>query len=164
VSCSTRGSLPWFAIYVKNRHEKNVALSLNGKGYESFLPTYVKVDRDSKKYDLPLFPGYVFCRFEVQNTFPVVSIPGVFSIVANGSRPSPICDSEIEAIKRTLATRMVVRPWPYVAAGQQVSMKSGPLQGLEGVVIDETHHKWLVLSLHLLQRSVAVKVDRVYLE
>jgi transcription termination/antitermination protein NusG len=157
-------SLPWFAVYVKNRHEKNVALSLRGKGYESFLPTYVKLDRDYKKYDLPLFPGYVFCRFEVQNTLPVVSIPGVFSIVANGPKPSAICETEIDAIKRMLASQLVVQPWPYIAAGQQISMKSGPLRGLEGVVIDETHHQWLVLSLHLLQRSVAVKVDRVYLE
>jgi transcription antitermination factor NusG len=155
--------LPWFAVYVKSRHEKSVVLSLDGKGYESFLPTYPTIHNDGKKYQLPLFPGYVFCRFEPDKTLPVVSTPGVFSIVSCGSGPSCIPDSEIEGIRAMLRSGFTVLPWPYTPPGREICLKSGPLRGIQGVVVNDTHHKWVVVTLHLLQRSVAAKVDRAYL-
>lgn len=157
----SNGSLnPWFAIYVKNRHEKKVASSLEGKGIEAFLPTYLKIHERSKKFEVPLFPGYVFCRLPLESKLPVVSTPGVFSIVGNGSPSSVVPELEIEGIRRTIESGFSIKPWPYISRGQQVCLKSGPLRGVEGVVMDETHYKWLILSVHLLQRSLAVKVER----
>ena len=157
-------SLPWFALYVKNQHEKHVSCSLNGKGYESFLPTYTKSHKNGRKNELPLFPGYVFCRLDAQHKLPVVSTPGVFSIVCHGSVPTVIPDLEIERIRQLLKSGLTRRPWPYVARGQEVYVKSGPLRGFQGVVIDEKHERWLILSVHILQRSVAAKIDRTYLD
>ncbi len=156
-------SLPWYALYVKHQHEKFVTSSLDGKGYESFLPTYTKVSASSKKSELPLFPGYVFCRLDSAQKTEVVSTPGVFSIVGNASQPAPIPEQEIEKVKEVLASGLTRRPWPYLVSGQEVCIRSGPLRGVNGVVVDDTHERWLVLSLHLLQRSVAVKVERAYL-
>jgi transcription termination/antitermination protein NusG len=156
--------LPWFALYVKNQHEKRVACGLSGKGYESFLPTYIKLHNHGRNNELPLFPGYVFCRLDARHKLPVVSTPGVFSIVCNGSEPIPIPDLEIEQIRQLVMSGFARRPWPYVARGQEVYIKSGPLQGLKGVVVDEKHEQWLSLSIHMLQRSVAAKVDRRYLD
>jgi transcription antitermination factor NusG len=157
--------LPWLAVYVKHRHEKNVATTLTGRGYESFLPLYRRVTRDSKKADLPLFPGYVFCRSGSKETLRIVSTPGVFSIVAFGTAPALVPDQEIDAIKRLDRSGLQPQPWPYLAPGlgQQVSLKAGPLRGIAGVVVENEHQKWIVISVHLLQRSVAVKVDREYL-
>jgi transcription antitermination factor NusG len=152
--------LHWFAVYVKYRHEKTTALALKGKGYESFLPTYHKVRRNGKKFELPLFPGYVFCRAEPSNTLLVVTTPGVFSIVGKGQRPEPIPDVDIEGIMRMVDSGLTLCPWPEVLEGQEVQMSSGPLRGIQGVVVDASDEKWLVISVHLLQRSVAVKVER----
>ncbi len=151
---------PWFAVYVKNRHEKKVTASLENRGIEAFLPTYLKIHERSKKFEVPLFPGYVFCRIPMESKLPVVSTPGVFSIVGNGSSSATVPEAEIEGIRRTLESGFPIKPWPYISRGQQVCLKSGPLRGVEGVVMDETHYKWLILSVHLLQRSVAIKVER----
>jgi transcription antitermination factor NusG len=155
--------LPWFAVYVKPRHEKSVALILKGKGLDSFLPTYTRRHCDSKKFELPLFPGYVFCRLDVSKTLPVMTTPGVFSIVGNGHAPQVIPDTEIEQIRRMLGSGPMPHPWPYISAGQQVLLESGPLRGLEGVVVDASDERWLVVSVHLLRRSVAVKMERASL-
>ena len=163
VSCLNRSPLPWAAVYVKSRHEKNVELILRNKDYEPFLPTYPKRHRNSKKFDLPLFPGYVFCRLDGSTALPVLMIPGVFSIVSSGCVPAVIPDSEIEAIRQMLASGFVLSPWTYVCPGQEILLNSGPLRGIRGVVSEDSDEKWLVVSVHILQRSVAVKMDRASL-
>jgi transcription termination/antitermination protein NusG len=155
--------LPWHAIYVKSRHEKSVASALASRGYESFLPTYLKDRKDRKRSDLPLFPNYVFCRFRGNDKLPVMTAPGVFSIVSSTGLPASIPEAEIEGIRRMLESGLNPEPWPYVKEGQQVSLKSGPLRGLEGIVVSERHERWLVVSVNLLQRAVAVKVERQYI-
>jgi transcription antitermination factor NusG len=155
--------LPWFALYVKPRHEKNVAVVLQGKGYDAFLPTYNHRVKYNKIFELPLFPGYVFCRIELSNRLPVMTTPGVFSIVGNGLEPEPICEHEIEGVRRMLDSGFVPIPWPYVSPGQEVFLDSGPLRGVQGVVVDASNGKWLVVSVNLLRRSVAVKVQREFL-
>jgi transcription termination/antitermination protein NusG len=162
IRCSPNSS-PWFAVYGKYRHEKNIALALNGKGYEAFLPTYVKAHGASKKVELPLFPGYIFCRLDTSNTLPVLSTPGVFSILGSGSGPAPISEVDIESIRLMIRSGLTPSPWPYVATGQALRLTSGPLRGVQGVVVDASNEKWLVVSVELLQRSVAVKVERATL-
>jgi transcription termination/antitermination protein NusG len=155
--------LPWFALYVKPRHEKNVALMLQGKGYEAFLPTYTHRVKYNKSFELPLFPSYVFCRIELSSRLPVMTTPGVFSIVGNGPEPEPISEQEVEAVRGMLVSGLNPVPWPFLMPGQLVLLESGPLQGVEGVVVDASDGKWLVVSINLLRRSVAVKVDREFL-
>ena len=159
----TERFLPWFALYVKPRHEKNVALILERKGFEAFLPTYRHRVKYNKTFELPLFPGYVFCRIELSERLPIVATPGVFSIVGKGSEPEAISELEIEGIRRMIQSGLPAQPWPYVTPGQQVSLESGPLQGVQGVVVDSSDEKWLVVSVNLLRRSVAVKLDREFL-
>jgi transcription termination/antitermination protein NusG len=155
--------LPWFALYVKSRHEKKVACMLQGKGYETFLPKYSHRVKYNKAFDLPLFPGYVFCRIELSNRLPVMATPGIFSIVSNGSEPEPIPEHEVEGIRRMVESEFMAIPWPYVVPGQEVCLESGPLRGVQGVVVDASNGKWLVVSVNLLRRAVAVKVEREFL-
>ncbi|MBV9500455.1 MAG: hypothetical protein JO138_13875 [Acidobacteriaceae bacterium] len=150
-------SAPWFAVYVKPRHEKNVAAAFKYKGYEAFLPTYTKCHR-YKKFQLPLFPGYVFCRAELSNTLPLMTTPGVCSIVGSGRQP--ISDEEVGAVRRVAASGLTPCPWSYVPLGQEFCIESGPLRGVRGVLVDASDHRWLVVSVHLLQRSMAAKLDR----
>lgn len=157
-------SRPWFAIYVKPRHEKNVAAALNRKGYEIFLPLYWRRAKCNKAFELPLFPGYVFCRVDQFNTVPIMTTAGVFSIVGNGRVPQPIPESEIEVVRRMVESGLMPVPWPYVSAGQEICLRSGPLRSVRGVVVDASNGKWLVISIDLLRRSVAVKVDRESLQ
>jgi transcription termination/antitermination protein NusG len=155
--------LPWFALYVKPRHEKNVSLMLQEKGYETFLPTYSHRVKYNKSFDLPLFPSYVFCRIELSSRLPVMRTPGVFSIVGNGAEPEPISEQELEEVRSMLDSGFKPIPWPYLEPGQVVSLESGPLRGVQGVVVNASDGKWLIVSINLLRRSVAVKVDREFL-
>ena len=154
-------SFLWYALYVKPRHEKTVAANLAAKGYRSFLPTYSPPLNTS--IHLPLFPSYVFCEFDCRHALPIVTTPGVFSVVARGTVPEPIPEEELEAIKRLMASGVRPQAWPYVGKGMQVVLSAGPLRGLSGVVIDAEEQRWFVLSVHLLRRSVAVKVPREWI-
>jgi len=155
--------LPWFALYVKPKHEKRIALSLDSKGYEAYLPTYLKTHGNRKRYELPLFPSYVFCRLDITEMLPVITTHGVFSLVGNGPHPQPISEAEVESVKQMLSSGYTARPWQYIAPGEEVYLESGPLRGLKGTVVDTTNERWVVVSLTLLQRSIAVKLDRSYL-
>jgi transcription antitermination factor NusG len=151
---------PWFALYVKARHEKNVEQVLKSKGLETFLPTYTKVHPNRNKFELPYFPCYLFCRIELNNKLSVISIPSVFSIVGTSREPEAVPEAEIDGLRAILASGCRTLPWPYISAGHEVYMNSGPLQGVRGTVVNSSSDKWLVISVHLLQRSIAVKVDR----
>lgn len=156
----------WFALTVKPQHEKKAAWALRTKGLEEFLPLYRARRRWSdrvKEIELPLFPGYVFCRFSSQDRPPVLTTPGVISIVGFGSDPAAIPAAEIAAIRAMLGSGLPVQPWPFLKVGQFVRILEGPLSGLEGLLIREKDSCRVVLSIELLQRSVAVEVDREWI-
>lgn len=153
-------SLPWYALYVKHRHEKKVARSLSGRAVHTFVPTYPKVHGNGSRFEVPLFPGYVFCRIDIATPLPVVSTPGVFGIVSGGSVPGSIPEEEIESVRQLLATGLPVAPTDYFSPGQEIALSDGPLKGIRGFVVDATSERWLIVSIHMLQRSVAVKLDR----
>jgi transcription antitermination factor NusG len=156
------GSHPWFALRVRSRYENTVATILGGKGYEWLLPRYKSrrpwSDR-IKEIQLPLFPGYIFCRFDLQHRLPILTTPGVVTVVGIGKRPVPIDDAEITAIQAAVRSGLPSRPWPFLQIGQRVRVEYGPLCGLEGILVDFKGRRRLVLSVNLLQRSVAVEVD-----
>jgi len=160
LSNPTPSSPPWVAVYVKHRHEKNVVLNFDNRGIPSFLPLYSHRNRSGKSFDLPLFPGYVFCQLELHNALTVRTTPGVFTIVGDHSGPAIVPPLEIDRLRQTVSSKMPVRPWPYTSIGDEVYLESGPLRGVRGVVVRDNHDQWLVLSVHLLKRSVAVRVER----
>jgi len=154
--------LPWFAIQVRSRYENLVAAFLSGKGYEWFLPRYSCrrqwTDR-IKKVELPLFPGYLFCRFDPQHRLPILQTPGLISIVGIGKKPVPVEEVEIEAIRMLVGAGLAHRPWPYAKVGQRVRIEHGALCGLEGILQSCKGHHRIVVSVSLLQRSVAAEID-----
>jgi transcription antitermination factor NusG len=155
-------SYPWYALWVKSRYENTVASHLQARGYESFLPLYTCQRRWSdrfKEIELPLFPGYVFCQFNPLNRLPILSIPGVVHVVGVGRTPVPIDESEIAAIQAAAKSGLPRQPWPFLQVGRKVRIEYGPLCGLEGILLDFRGRQRLVISVTLLQRSVAVQVD-----
>jgi transcription antitermination factor NusG len=153
---------PWFALQVRARHEALVASHLSARGFELFLPLYLSSRKWSdrvKEVSLPLFPGYVFCRLDVNNRFPVLSAPGVNSIVGIGKIPIALDENEIAAIQAMVKSGLPSQPWPFLKVGQAVRIEHGPLCGMEGILMDFKGRHRLVLSVTLLQRSVAVEVE-----
>lgn len=158
-------NFPWFALQVKARHEANVVEHLDGKGYEWFLPLYKLRKRWSdriKEVEAPLFPGYLFCRLNPQNRLPILKTPGVIQIVGYNRVPIAVDELEIQAIQRMVASGIPNHPWPFLEAGDRVRIESGPLSGLEGILVDFKGNHRLVLSVTLLQRSVAVEIDSAF--
>ena len=156
----------WYALRVKSRHESVVATHLRSRGFESLLPLYKCRRRWSdrfKEMELPLFPGYVFCQFNPQNRLPILTVPGIVHVVGVGKTPLPIDDAEIAAILTTVKSGLPSRPWPFLQIGNKVRIEYGPLNGVEGILVGFRGHQRLVLSVTLLQRSVAVQVDEAWI-
>ena len=155
-------NFPWFAVQTRLRYEQFAAEHLRSKGYDSFLPVYTCRRRWSdriKKIDQPLFPGYLFCRFDLQNRLPILVTPGVIQIVGSGKSPIPVDDEEIAAIQAIVQSGLPREPWPFLQLGQKIRIASGPLEGYEGILLNVKGNHRLVLSVSLLKRSVAVEVD-----
>lgn len=153
----------WYALHVRTRFEKVVARNLRGKGYEEFLPLYSRTNQWSdrvKQIELPLFPGYVFCRFNANDRLPILTVPGVNAIVGIGKTLVPVEPSELNAIRAVLQSGTFCEPVPYLEVGQRVQVESGPLAGTEGLVVMVKNTYRLVISVNMLQRSVAVEIDR----
>ena len=153
----------WYAVRLRPRAEKMVALHLRDKGYEEYLPLYRSRRRWSdrmKEVELPLFPGYIFCKFDVTNRLPILVIPGVISITGCGKIPLPIPEHEITAVQRIVTSTMPYGPWASMHVGQAVRVRSGPLEGLEGQILELRNAYHLVISVTMLSRSVSVLIDR----
>ncbi|HEY7337723.1 MAG TPA: UpxY family transcription antiterminator [Bryobacteraceae bacterium] len=155
--------LEWYALQVRQRTEKLTAQLLIQKGYEPFLPVYLVKRHWSdrvKIFDQPLFPGYLFCRLDPAVRLPVLKTPGVISIVGSGKEPIPVPENEIEAVWRIAKSAASAEPWPYLDCGDNVTISDGPLRGVEGILIAVKNAYKVVVSINLLQRSIAVEVDR----
>jgi len=153
----------WYALHVRTRFEKVVARNLRGKGYEEFVPLYHRANRWSdriKEIELPLFPGYVFCRFNHLNRLPILTIPGVNAIVGVGKSPMPVEEAELNAVRAVLKSEAYCEPWPFLEVGRRVCVEHGPLAGTQGIVTMVKNTYRLVISVNMLQRSVAVEIDR----
>lgn len=153
----------WYAIRVKSNRENMVATALEGKGVTPFLPTYVVRKQWSDRVvesQVALFKGYVFCHLDVTERLPVLTIPGVVEFVGVGKTPEAIEDAEIEALQTIMRNGLPAAPWPFLEAGQKVRIERGPLKDVEGLLIEVKNRFRLVVSVNLLQRSVAVEVDR----
>jgi transcription antitermination factor NusG len=160
---ATEEELSWYALRVRSNSEFTVGTLLRSKGIEEFVPTYKLHRRWSdrvKELPRPLFAGYVFCRMDVNNRLPVLMTSGVVNIVGAGKQPLPISASELQAVRRILDSKLLASPWPWVRVGERVEIIRGPLAGVTGTLCREKSHLRLVISISLLQRSVAVEIDR----
>lgn len=150
----------WFAIQVKSRRERAVALALRTKGYDEFLPLYqTEPGRKCGEDRVPLFPGYLFCQLNANVCGAIVTTPGVIRIIGIGSRPFPVADEEIQSIRCIINSGVPSQPWPYLRIGETVRIDQGSLSGVSGFVVRVRSRTRVVVSVTLLQRSVAVEID-----
>jgi transcription antitermination factor NusG len=157
----------WYAAYTCPRHEKSVALQMERQQVPSFLPLYTSIRRwkdRRKQLELPLFPGYVFVQLALRDRFRVLQTSGVVQLVSVNGKPVPLADLEIEALRSGLTRNIVAEPHPYLRLGRRVRVRNGPMAGLEGILLRRKDKFRVVLSIHLIERSVAVEVDEADIE
>jgi transcription antitermination factor NusG len=157
----------WFALYTASNHEKRVQQYLHIRDIETFLPLYTVTrkwkNRTTAKLELPLFTDYVFVRIARAECARVLAVPSVRFIVGDGRKALPLPDHDIETLRSGLRLRRV-DPHPFVKIGVRARIRSGPLAGLEGIVVRKDGQLRVVLSIELMKKSVAVHVTADELE
>jgi len=152
----------WYAVWTRSRHEQVVRSQLEERHVVAFLPTLTRWSRwkdRRKQIVVPLFPGYVFARFELPQRLTVLRTPGVVSIVSFNGEPAPVPDHEIDAIRRLIASTLPYDPCPMIRTGAMVEVIHGPLKGVVGRLTRKGSQARLVLSVELIGRAVSVQVD-----
>lgn len=152
----------WYAIYTRHQHEKTVGDMLQRKGFEVFLPLYRTKRRwrdRVKTLALPLFPSYVFLHGGIDRQLQIVTTPGVHWMITAAGQVAVIPDAEIAAVKRLVEGPLRVEPHPFLKCGDWVRVKNGPLEGIEGIMVRVKSACRLVISVEMLQKSVAVEVN-----
>jgi transcription antitermination factor NusG len=152
----------WYVAQTCARHEKRIAAQCDARGIEYFLPLYETVSRwkDRRvRLQLPLFPGYIFVRVPLRERLRALEIPSIACLVGFGGLPVPMPDHDMEAMRNGLTSQLRAEPHPYLTAGRRVRIKSGPLAGLEGILLRKKGSFRFVLSIDLIQRSLVADVD-----
>ncbi len=146
----------WLALQVRPKAEFIVSSILRQKGYEEFLPTYTVLRREQIRK--PLFPGYIFCKYNKEVREKFITTPGIVRILGSGVSPNTVLDEEIHRI-RNIVERCCATPCPFTKIGQRVVIGSGPLLGISGILTSYARHRKLVVSIDLLQRSILVAIE-----
>jgi len=153
----------WYALYTRPRHEKQVLQELTNRNIEAFLPTYKIRRRWSDRYktvEEPLFKSYLFVKVDFDRGYHETIRPyGAVGLITFDGRPAKIPEQEIEAIRRLVESELACNPHPYLKIGRRVRVRSGPLEGCEGILIRKKGLSRLVLSVNLLQQSVSAELD-----
>src|ERR1700730_15275437 len=152
----------WYAAHTRANHEKRLAEQFAERSVEHFLPLYESERRWKDRrltLQLPLFPGYILVRLPLRERMRVLQIPGVARLVGFNGSPVPLPDAEIDALREKLNRRVRAEPHPYLQAGRRVRVKTGPLEGFEGILVRRKHKYRIVVSISLIMRSIAVEVD-----
>ncbi len=158
------GTESWYGLQTRPRHEKIVAQRLGERGVTTFLPLVTEVHRWSdrkKSVQMPLFSCYVFAKFVPNRTerLRVLRVEGVFGLVGAGGEGIAIPDAEINAVRGVVEGQMPWSTHPFLKIGQRVRIRSGALDGLEGVLVERNGDRTLVISVDAIQRSLAVRVE-----
>lgn len=155
----------WYACYTRARHEKRVAALLHERGIESFLPLQTRDEQWSdrrKRVTWPLFPSYVFGRFDLAELTRVLGVYGVVSIVRTGGAPTPIADEDIQNVRRfaeAIETHgLTPEIEPLARVGDWVRIGSGPLSGVEGIVVERRGRARVVIGLQAIGQGLSVDV------
>jgi transcription antitermination factor NusG len=157
----------WYAVYTRSRHEKVAETNLRNKGITTFLPLREVVSRwkDRKKtINVPLFPSYIFVNIGIEDIYKVMYTKGVLKIVGCNGTPVPVPTEQIESIRVLTQSKLKYDPYPYLDMGTEVIIKSGPLQGVIGKIVDKRSKHKIILSIDLIKRSVCVEVDVLDIE
>jgi transcription antitermination factor NusG len=152
----------WYALYTRHQHEKVAAQILLSKGFNIFLPLYPAArarGNQTKKLLLPLFPCYIFLRGGLDRRLDIVTTPGVHAFVETANRPAVIPESEIDGVRQTVDSSLRLEPHPFLKSGDRVRIRCGPLEGLEGILVRKKNLLWLVLSVEMLGKSIAVEIQ-----
>ena len=152
----------WFAVRTRSNFESRTALCLQEQNFVVLHPTY-KVSRTwsdrTKEINVPLFPGYLFCFLNLCDRAAVLRTPGVVDFIAFGNKPVPIAEDEITAVRKITSSQLVYGPYPFLKAGDRVTIERGVLAGIEGILTRIKNIYRLVVSINVLQRAVAVEID-----
>ena len=161
----------WHVLWTRSNSEQMVYDQLVSKGLELFLPmTDVWTRRKGLRQHVrvPMFRGYLFLHHAVdmQSYIAVAEARGLVRLLGEGwDRLAVVPDREMEAIQRVEASRLPALPHPYLREGQRVRITDGLLANVEGIFVRSKPNKGLlVVSINLLQRSVAVEVDEAMVE
>jgi transcription antitermination factor NusG len=161
------GMAQWHAVYTYPRHEQSVARYLENRSVEVFVPTFEVVSRwkdRTVRLETPLFPGYVFTRIAPEERNKVVSAPSVIRMLSFNGKPCPIAESEVEAIRVCIAGGAALQPHMFLQVGERVRIRSGAFEGVEGIVLRHKGACQLVISVALIQQSVALEISAYQLE
>jgi transcription antitermination factor NusG len=152
----------WYALVIKHQHERAVVNGLEASGFEALLPLYKTLRRWSdrtKELEAPLFAGYVFAHFPVEERVRVLRIPAVRHIVNFGGAPEPLAPADLANIRAVVESKLPLSPWPFLKKGDRIRVERGPLKGVEGTLLLQKDYLRLVIGFEMLQRSVAVEVS-----
>lgn len=158
---------PCYALKVRSRSEESVAEALSRKGYNVLFPSYIENRRYSdriRKVRAALFPGYIFCRFDIVQPLAVLTTSGVSYIVGSGNIFEPLSANEVATVEALSRTIIPSEPCPYLKLGQRVRIESGPLSGVCGILQNIKGTERVVLSIDLLQRSVSVEIGQAFIK
>lgn len=148
-------------VYTLLRHEKAVADRLKDQGVETYLPLYSSIrdwNHRRVEVELPLFPGYVFVKMIITDRVRVLAHPGVIRLVGFNGSAVALPDGEVEKLRSSLAF-WKAEPYPFLVAGKQVKIKSGPFAGLVGRIIRRKGKMRLIVSLDFIQRAILLEMD-----
>src|SRR5882757_2912770 len=151
----------WYAAYTLPRHEKAVAHRLVQQKIESYLPLYPAVrcwNHRRVEVELPLFPGYVFVKMLLADRIRILSRPGIIRLVSFSGSPAVLPDEEIERLQLSLVI-WKAKPYPFLTAGKQVLIQSGPFAGLKGKILRRKGKMRLVVTLELIQSAMLLELD-----
>ena len=161
----------WHALWTRSHCEQRVHDALEAKGFEVFVPCVDVWARRAEQRRLaraPLFPGYLFLRCAMDKTsyIDISKTNGLVAILGERwDRLAVVPEPDIAAIQQALRANLPVLPHPFLAAGQRVRIARGPLTGIEGFLVRANPVKGLlVISIDMLQRSVAVEIDCTFVE
>jgi transcription antitermination factor NusG len=154
----------WFAIHTRARHERVVACQLQEKGLTTFHPVVNEVHKWSdrrKVVESPLFNCYVFVKIAPTpaQRLQVLQVNSVLSFVGTRGQGIAIPDEQIDAVRTMIGERLSWSAYPFLKVGQRVRIRSGALNGLEGILVSRNGDRTLVISVDAIQRSLAVKVE-----
>ena len=159
------GEFQWYVVHVRSRHEFSVTERLMKSGIDAFLPVVERLRRwkDRKKLvAFPLFPGYLFVHIRKNNIvkLSVLKTPGVVSFIGKTpGDPEPVPDEQIISLKKLVESKESLDPYPYLKEGNRVKIKSGPLAGVDGMLIERKGLHHLVLSVDILRQGVSIQVE-----
>jgi transcription antitermination factor NusG len=157
----------WYAIHTRSRHEKVVRDQLEAKGIIHLLPLHHKRSKWKdrvKLIEVPLFGGYLFGYFALQEKLHVLTTVGVARLVGINGTPVPVPEEQIEAVRTMVERKLPYDPHPYLKEGMRVRVKRGPLAGAEGILLSKKKQYRFVISIDLIQKSVAVDIDSADVE